>query len=364
MDKNNILQFEADDTSKTGINGKQVFFAKRINGKVTRNKEIEKQSRHIPEKKKNDDELFIEFKNIKVNTQNNLQNKQAPTKKENKPKQKKKRKKSSIISKIILLFLLIIGVGIFAFISPLFNIEKIEVNGNKKIDSSTVISLSGVVTGKNIFQISKKQVIEGVKENPYINNVTIKRKLPRTLVIDVKEREVAYQIKVINSYVYVDYQGYILEVSSKEAKVPIIEGLQTEQDTLLNGKRLSNKDIEILRIILRIMETSKSAEVSKLISKISLQNNEYILEMKKENKLVYLGNATDLTNRMTYVKIIVEKEKGKIGKVFVDGDINSGFKPYFREEMLQNNWFLALLKFYLKMLTYKKYAPLFSWNFA
>ena len=341
MDKNNILQFEADDTSKTGINGKQVFFTKRINGKVTRNKEIEKQSIHISDMQKNkDDELFIEFKNIKINpnnnSQNNPQNKQAPTKKENKPKQKKKRRKSSIISKIILLFLLIIGVGIFAFISPLFNIEKIEVNGNKKIDSSTVISLSGVVTGKNIFQISKKQVIEGVKENPYINSVSIKRKLPGTLLIEVKEREVAYQIKVINSYVYVDYQGYILEVSSKEDKVPIIEGFQTDQDTLLNGKRLSNKDIEILRNILRIMETAKSAEVSKLISKINVQNNEYILEMKNEKKLVYIGNATDLTNRMTYVKIIVEKEKGKTGKVFVNGDINSGFKPYFREEKVDN----------------------------
>ena len=100
--------------------------------------------------------------------------------------------------------------------------------------------------------------------------------------------------------------------------------------------RLENKDIEILRIILRIMETAKSTEVSKLISKISLKNNEYILEMKKENKIVYLGNATDLTNRMTYVKIIVEKESTKTGKVFVDGDINSGFKPYFREEKVDN----------------------------
>lgn len=338
MDKNSILQFEADDTSKTGINGKQVFFTKRINGKVTRNKEIEKQSRNIPKKQKNDeDELFIEFKNIKINTQNNPQTIKIPSQKVNKQKTKKKPKKMSIISKIVLLGLLVVGVGIFAFISPIFNIDKIEVNGNKKIDSSTVISLSNVVKGKNIFQISKKQVIEGVKQNPYINDATIKRKLPGTLVIDVKEREVAYQIKVINSYVYVDYQGYILEVSGKEAKVPIIEGFQTEQDTLLNGKRLSNKDIESLRIVLRIMESAKSAEVSELISKISLQNNEYILELKKENKIVYLGNATNLSSKMDYLRLILQNEKGKTGKIFVNRDINSGFDPYFREEVLKNN---------------------------
>jgi len=337
VDNKNILQFEADDTSKTGINGKQVFFAKRINGKVTRNKEIEKKSLNISNmQNNNDDNLFIEFNNIKINPQNNAQNNIQGTKKspqkEKKQKIKKKRKKISIISKVVLLVFLIIGAGIFAFISPLFNIEKIEVNGNKKIDSSTITSLSGVSTGKNIFQISTNQIKEKIKENQYINSVTINRRLPGTLVLNVVEREVTYQIKVINSYIYVDYQGYILEVSSKEAKVPIIEGFQTEQDTLLNGKRLSNIDIETLRIILKIMETAKSAEVSELISKISIQNNEYILEMKKENKLVYLGNATDLTNRMTYVKIIVDKENGKQGKIFVNGDINTGFRPYFREE--------------------------------
>ena len=67
MDKKQILQFEADDTSKMGINGKQVFFAKKINGKITHNKEVEKESKVIqnqqPEK---NDELYIELKNIKI----------------------------------------------------------------------------------------------------------------------------------------------------------------------------------------------------------------------------------------------------------------------------------------------------------
>ena len=339
MDKNNILQFEADDTSKTGINGKQVFFAKRINGKVTRNKEIERESKFIPNKNQNDDdELFIEFKNVKFNPKTAPQKKVTPNKNNNSKINniKKKKKKVSIIPKIAVLFLIIIAIGIFAFISPIFNIKAIEVNGNNKIDKDTVISLSGVNIGKNIFQVSKKQVINSIKENQYINNVEVKRKLPGTLELKVEERKIAYQVKIINSYVYIDYQGYILEVSAKKEKVPLIEGFTTEQETLLNGKRLINNDIKLLRTILRIMETAKTSEIDKLISKISVKNNEYILELSKENKLVYLGDATDLTNRMTYVKIIVDKEKGKTGKAFVGKDINNGFKPYFREESLEN----------------------------
>ena len=332
MDKNNILQFEPDDTSKTGINGKQVFFAKRINGKVTRNKEIEKQSRYIQEKEKNnDEELFIEFKNVRINPQNIPPQKQQ-SKKRN--LNNKKIKKRNTTRRVIILLLLFVGTTIFAMISPIFNIEKIDVIGNEKIDESTIISLSGELEGRNIFKISKKKVINNIKDNPYIDSVTIKRILPGRLQINVSERKTAYQVKVINSYIYINYQGYILEVSPKSANVPIIEGLQTEQDTLLNGKKLDNKDIEALKIILRIMETAQNTEISSLINKVLIQNNEYVLEMKKENKIVYLGNATDLTNRMTYVKIIIEKEKGKSGKAFVNGEINNGFKPYFREEKI------------------------------
>ena len=65
MDKNNILQFEADDTSKTGINGKQVFFAKRINGKMARLQEIKKLNERV--------NLFlIKIKRMMMNCLSNL----------------------------------------------------------------------------------------------------------------------------------------------------------------------------------------------------------------------------------------------------------------------------------------------------
>ena len=349
MEKNNILQFEADDTSKTGVNGKQVFLTKRINGKVTRNKEVANDSRYIPEnevKKDNkDDELFIELKNVKIKPEQNPQNQQKNKKNNknfnkrhtNRNKREDRSIKSKIISKIIIIIILIIGMTIFAFISPIFNIEEIKVIGNDNIDTSTIVSLSGIIKDKNIFQISKNKAIKGIKENPYINTVNIKGLLPRTVEIDIQERKISYQIKVINSYVLIDYQGYILEVSSKDAKVPIIEGFKTEQNTLLNGKRISEKDLEYLRSLLRIMETSKNSGIAELISKIIINNDEYIIELKKENKIAYIGNATDLTSRMEYIKIIIDSEKGNSGKIFVNGDINNGFRPYFREEKIEGS---------------------------
>ena len=357
MDKKQILQVEADDTSKMGINRKQVFFAKKINGKITHNKEVEKESKVIQNQQpKKNDELYIEFKNIKIkdsindneikkkgkkkkaiNKANNKNNNEPRNVKKNTANIKKKsqrkiaRKKNRKILKISLLLFIIFGVLIFIFVSPVFNIRKIEVTGNEIISSDTIESLSGIKMNENIFRISKKNIKNRLKENPYINEVEISRKLPGTLELNIDERKVAYQVKVINSYVYLDYQGYILEVSSKEKKVPLIEGFSTNQDTILKANRLSGADIEYLKVLLKIMENAQKNDISKFISKIIIKDNEYILDLKEEKKTVYLGNAKDITIQMYYVKSIIDNEKDKEGKIFVNGNINSGFKPYFRE---------------------------------
>ena len=336
--KDDILQFEEDDTSEIGINGKQVFFTKRINGETTHNKSNGEDNMYnsMFNNINKEEELFIEF-NTPYNPKENSTKKKNNNKKNQQNKKKsnnnqKKKKKGLVVLRLLLLIAIIIGVIIFAMVSPIFNIREVEIEGNNKIKSETIISLSGIQEGENIFRIRKKDITNKLKENTYINSVSIKRKMPGTLNITIEERKIAYQIKVINSYVYIDYQGYILETSSKSEKVPVIEGLSTSQDDLLNARRLSTNDIEALKTILRIVDTAKTADISKLISKIIIQDGQYILEIKDKNKTVYLGDATDITNKIMYLKIILNKEKNTKGKIFINGNLNNGFKPYFRED--------------------------------
>ena len=56
-------------------------------------------------------------------------------------------------------------------------------------------------------------------------------------------------------------------------------------------------------------------------------------EGREEKKKVYLGDCSNLSNKMLYVQAIIEQEKGKAGEIFVNGDLNNKFNPYFREEV-------------------------------
>lgn len=245
---------------------------------------------------------------------------------------RKKRKSKKRVFKIfgaIIIFAIII---IFALTAPIFNITDIEVEGTNNIKKETIISLSELKKGENIFRFNNK-VIDKIKENAYIDKVEIKRQLPGTIIIYVEEREVKYQINLINSYAYIDKNGYILENSTIKKDVPTIVGLKITENELINRKRLENIDLEKLNNISKIMDATKSIDIENLITEINTEDeNNYVLYLESKLKKIYIGDTSNLTNKMLYVKKILENEEGKSGIAFVNGDISSGFKPYFREE--------------------------------
>ncbi len=242
------------------------------------------------------------------------------------------RKKRITFFKVFSILALIACAIVFALVSPIFNIEKITVKGNEKVDSDTIISLSGIQMETNIFRSVKTNAKEKIKENPYIENVEIERILPNSIEISVEERKVEYQIKVIDGYVGIDYQGYILETFANDQKVPFIEGLETDQNDLLNGTRVWKEDIDHLNVFSKIVNNAKSLDLYKLITKVVYKDNEYSIYFQKEKKYAYLGNGTDITNKMLYIKTILKQEEKNSGRIFVNGNLNDGFKPYFREE--------------------------------
>ena len=332
----------SDDEIGNNINGKKkIYITKRINGKESSFKienEYEVKDNFndkfdfdsesvIGVNRKKEDRTKNKSKNLELNhNKNNTKNKSK--------KQKKKKKKKNKLLKIILpTILLITGITIFLLTTPIFGISNIKVEGNSKISSDTIVSLSELKIGDNIFKVNDK-IKQKIKENNYIEEANLKRILPSTLLIEIKERETIYQIKLLNSYAYIDKNGYILEISSVKAEVPIIVGFNITENELIDKKRMDTDDLEILNDILKISEATKTIELEKNITEINVEKKgEYYLYIEDENKKIYIGEAKNLTNKMLYIKKMLENEKENAGTFFVNGDINEGFKPYFRPEM-------------------------------
>lgn len=381
-DNSKFLYFDNGEIDKEETDNKQVFVTKRMKGQETHNIKkqikVEKNNKNKVDKldriELKDDEFIIDIpskyiekekpkksnnsrknkKETKTNTNKNTskskgkQNKKKQNESKIEPKSRKtnstkkveskknikkvkKKKKSNNIAKVITLLFIIVAIGIFAMITPIFNITTIEVTGNEKVNTQSIISLSGLKTGENIFKNLKSSVENNIKDNSYINEANMKLKLPGTVLIEVRERKIEYQLKVLDSYVYIDNQGYILEVSDTEENVPIIEGYKTEDNEVLKNKRLNNEDLLSLNSVLKIMNAARSIELDTKIEKINIEDNkDYKLFL--ENKQIYIGDETNLSNKMGHIQMVLEDIKETGGIIFVNGDFNNGFKAYFRPE--------------------------------
>ena len=316
--------FEIDDDEIFSFNSEMVLGVNSSDEKEEKTKARRRKSKVKKEKTKK-----------KPKTKEKLEEQSEQPTKQRTSKKRKKSKKKKINKKVIGFFSIIILIAIIvvlALTAPIFNITDITVNGNNQVSTNMIINLSGLRKGENIFKFNSA-VEQKIKENTYIESVNIKRKLPGTVIISVEERTVKYQINLINSYVYIDKNGYILENSSEKKDVPVIVGLSIKEDEMLNEKRLKTEDLEKLNDIIKIIDSAKTINIDNLITEINTENKEnYVLYLESKGKKINLGDTSNLTNKMLYVKKILEKEEGKTGSAFVNGDLSAGFKPYFREE--------------------------------
>lgn len=274
-------------------------------------------------------------KKNKKTSMNTNKNKQTVKKKLTKQQQIAIKRKKAILKivKVLTLIIVLIGVGIYVALSPLFNIKDINIIGNSKVSKEEIISLSELKTGENTFKVSKKNIKNKVKANAYIENVKIRRKLPDKVEIIVVERVATYMIPFANSYIYINNQGYMLEITSQKAEMPAIVGISTPEEELHEGQRLISEDLVKLGEVLQIMESANANELVDLITKIDISNRQdYILTLEKEKKAIHLGDVSNLSTKMAYVKKILNDEKGVEGEILVNTDLtNKG--AVFREKV-------------------------------
>lgn len=392
QNKDNLLYF-ADDEIVTGkTENKKVFVTKRINGKETHLKqEINRETEYkrIPNtqgfnfereivigvnsnKKSTNNKSFNEPKKAKRTNVNNKSKESKNLKTNQKKKNLENTKKSKeakntininskkrinekyyedfnkvkntkrnskgknnkiFITTISILFMLI-SLCIMTLLTPLFNINEIKVEGNNKVTSANIINLSKLKMGQNIFKNNKGKIKKYIKENAYIEDVKIKRILPSTIEINVVERKIEYQIQLISSYIYIDGKGNILEKADTKENAVVLDGFFTSEEQLTKGKKLDNIDLNKISNVNDIKNAISQIEGLQMSDiKINIKkDNDYIIYLNSEKKKIYIGDSSNLLNKMLYIKKILENEKENQGSIFINGNLNEGFKPYFREE--------------------------------
>ena len=105
---------------------------------------------------------------------------------------RRRRGRFSFLTK--LLCILLIAGAVVAALTVFFKVQSITVSGNARYTSEEVVAASGIEIEDNLFLLNKYSAAQAIFEKlPYVEEATINRALPDTIVITVRECAAARQ---------------------------------------------------------------------------------------------------------------------------------------------------------------------------
>ena len=110
----------------------------------------------------------------------------ASKKKKRKRRRRRNKGRFSFLLKILTMAAVFAAMTMGATV--FFQMERVEVTGNRRYTSQEIERVSGLTPGDNLFRINKYEIEEDILQAlPYVEDVDISRRLPSTIQITVQE---------------------------------------------------------------------------------------------------------------------------------------------------------------------------------
>lgn len=229
-----------------------------------------------------------------------------------------KRRKKKKLEKLFMLFILLIAMlSILCLKLPYFNVKNIQVYGNKSITDKSIIAISNIYLGNNIFYIDMKSSINSILSNPYISDVSISRKLPSTININVKERDAVYYGIYNNKYYVIDQNGIVLQIRNDINGMKLIKLDGIDYSKCSVGKIIGDSDKRKLDAVSGLGDIIENSKAELNITSVDVSNSADI-KVYFGSIYIKLGNASELDKKLNEALNILSSNQLKGATGYID----------------------------------------------
>lgn len=170
---------------------------------------------------------------------------------------------------------LVVSAAVLAFFVyvPIFTLNEIKLDGAKYLTEEDIMKIAQIYKGEPLFKLETDVVQSRLSKDLRIEEVTVRRKLPHTLEIKIKERRPLATIKCDYGYLDLDHSGTVLD-SYKDLKtmqIPMITGAAVRD--LYIGDVI---DDELVKKILAFLKLLNEETLNRL-SEIAIVEQNYVV---------------------------------------------------------------------------------------
>ena len=150
-------------------------------------------------------------------------------------KQRKAKKRRKITPFLIVVSVFILAAAVYLCLTMLFNVDRINIEGNTLYEELDLIETSGIEKGENLFEVDTAYAEDKLYSvYSYIEEVEVKRAFPNAVTIKITEATPFSVIEEADGYTLVSAGGKVLERGLEEVPRGMlsVRGLSTITSTL------------------------------------------------------------------------------------------------------------------------------------
>ena len=215
----------------------------------------------------------------------------------------KKKKKRVLKIKNICIFLgIVILLGLLIYYIVTMPIKNIYVNGEKYITENEILELTSLYEYPSFLLTKKTTLINKIKKNNYIKNITIRKKWGSILEINIEEYT---PLALTKDNKIIIENGHLLDNIYNETDIPLLINDITNKEIYCNfSKKLKKINKNILRQISQIE-----------YSPVEVDKDRFLLYMSDKNKVYITLTKIEKMNKYNKIKDALE---GNSGIIYLD----------------------------------------------
>ena len=226
----------------------------------------------------------------------------------------------------------IVIVAIIFVMSVLLRVSVIEVVGNTHYTSQEIISAIDIEQGDNLFFFDRFAAISRVfAKLPYVEEVSVTRKLPNRVVIDVVECKAQAVLSVGDEEWTLDHNCKVLGKAAEGEMSELIMIYGVDPGTLMIGEQLETADKDqrmvdfIAEVLNQIQDRGMSADVVSTDFS-DIDNASFIYAEGKYT--VELGGYDNIEHKFgMIVSVLGQLKSGDVGIIDVSDGSTAHFTP-------------------------------------
>lgn len=162
--------------------------------------------------------------------------------------------------------------GFFVYV-PFFTLSEVKLVGAKYLTAEDIVKVGNIYMGEQLFRLETDEVQSRLAKDLRIEEVSVRRRLPHTLEVTLKERRPLATVKCDYGYLDLDRLGVVLDSykSLKTMQIPMITGA-TVRDLYIGDAVEDDSVKKILDFLERLNE-----ETLNRLSEISIVDKDYIV---------------------------------------------------------------------------------------